>query len=273
MHNAAFKHFDISATYELFDIPESEFDKFFDEYVFNGKLNGFNVTVPYKIKAFEKIRSSKRVFCFPEGVEKFLCSINTVKVEPDNLYGDNTDLHGFLISLTEETSFILNEKKIFISGAGGAGGPISIFMAGDKDIGMVNVYDPDPDKLEFLRVLFEGTSISGKINLIESKEDVPAKLRECDLFVNASGLGTKIGDLMPINPNMLKNGAVVYDLVYARETELVTRARARGLTAVNGLGMLVNQGALAFEIWTGKPYEEIRKVMHRAAEEKLKGAA
>ena len=62
---------------------------------------------------------------------------------------------------------------------------------------------------------------------------------------------------------------VVYDLVYARETELLQKAKKESLVAVNGLGMLVNQAALAFEMWTGKPFEETSGIMKKAAYEEV----
>ncbi len=62
----------------------------------------------------------------------------------------------------------------------------------------------------------------------------------------------------------------VYDLVYARETRLLKTAKEQGLTAVNGLGMLINQAAIAFNIWTGKPLEETKKVMKEAVLAELK---
>ena len=99
-------------------------------------------------------------------------------------------------------------------------------------------------------------------------EDINKKVSESDLIVNATPLGTHEGDPAPVDLDLLKEGMVVYDLVYARETELLKAAKQKELKCANGLGMLINQGALAFEIWTQKPFEEIRDVMKKAVAER-----
>ena len=96
-----------------------------------------------------------------------------------------------------------------------------------------------------------------------------------DLLVNATPLGTKEGDAFPGSPKLpelLHEGMAVYDLVYCRQTELVKAAREKGLKASGGLGMLVNQAAIAFDIWIDENFYlgEIRQVMKKAAEKELK---
>ena len=96
-------------------------------------------------------------------------------------------------------------------------------------------------------------------------KDLPISIAESDLIVNATPLGTKEGDKLPFSPEDLKQPVVLYDLVYAHETEIVKKAKEKGIVSSNGLGMLINQAAVAFNIWTGKPIEEIKKVMQDAA--------
>ncbi len=91
-------------------------------------------------------------------------------------------------------------------------------------------------------------------------------LSKCDLAVNATPLGTKGGDPIPFCPEQIKKGAVIYDLVYCRETELLKRAKENGIKGVNGIGMLTTQAAIAFNIWTSKPLDETKKVMREAAQ-------
>jgi shikimate 5-dehydrogenase len=91
----------------------------------------------------------------------------------------------------------------------------------------------------------------------------------CDLVINATPLGLKEEDPSPLPVEALNERAIVYDLVYAKETKLVKAAKKRGIKAANGRDMLINQGALSFEIWTGKPYEEVRKVMEKVVNEQL----
>jgi len=90
-------------------------------------------------------------------------------------------------------------------------------------------------------------------------------------LVNATPMGTKEKDPVPVDLNFLKGGTTVYDLVYTRETELVKGAKEKGLDAFNGIGMLLGQAALAFNIWTGKEVQEVRRIMEEAVREELKG--
>ncbi|MGH8983299.1 MAG: shikimate dehydrogenase family protein, partial [Acidimicrobiia bacterium] len=73
----------------------------------------------------------------------------------------------------------------------------------------------------------------------------------CDLLVNATPLGMH-GERPPFDPALLRRGQFVYDTVYPAETPLLAAARAKGVAAAGGLGMLVHQGALSFELWTGQ---------------------
>jgi shikimate dehydrogenase len=87
---------------------------------------------------------------------------------------------------------------------------------------------------------------------------MPARVRDCALLVNATSVGLRPSDPPPIDPDILQSGALVYDLIYRpRETALLQEAKRRGCQVLSGLGMLLYQGALAFELWTGqKPSEE-----------------
>src|SRR5574337_279006 len=87
---------------------------------------------------------------------------------------------------------------------------------------------------------------------------MPARVRDCALMVNATSIGLHPSDPPPIDPRLLQSGALVHDLIYRpRETALLREAKQRGCRVVGGLGMLLYQGALAFELWTGqKPSEE-----------------
>ena len=94
-------------------------------------------------------------------------------------------------------------------------------------------------------------------------------IKTCNLIANTTPCGTNVGDPIPISPEWLKPGMTVYDLVYARETELIKAAKEKGLKASGGLGMLVMQGAMSFGLWTGEKIEEIKNIMKQAALEKL----
>ena len=117
------------------------------------------------------------------------------------------------------------------------------------------------------------SKIGKKYFPLGNPEEVEEHITDYDVIVNATPLGTKEADPMPLGHELLlklKKTAVIYDLVYARETKLITEAKKRGLRVANGLGMLVNQGALSFKIWNPDvDLEKVKKVMRKAAEKEL----
>lgn len=275
MHNAAFKHFGINAEYRIFDVEPENVESFFNEYVVGGKVFGMNVTVPYKVIVKELLekctRSSVSVAPFP----RLAGAVNTLAVQSSNVAAFNTDGEGFYVSLKEDAGFDPKGKDVFVLGAGGAGRVIALYLAslGEAAPNKINVYDVDTGQIGSLREtveLYRGKSvISCEVGTAKTTDDIA----EYDLIVNATPLGTKEGDKLPVPPDklaLLTGKTVIYDLVYARETELVKFARQRGLRVSSGEGMLANQGALAFEKWTGKPLDEIKLVMRKALMEALK---
>ncbi len=277
MHNAAFRKFGINAEYKIFDKQENELEDFFKEYVYSGKLSGFNITVPYKIKVKEIL---ERDGIKPDAYTNSMGAVNTVKIDGGKPQPPtNTDGDGFCYSLKEDAGFDVDQKTVLVLGAGGAGRVICLSLLRHLHYGsarMVSVYDKDKEKSDSLKDLVPGilkgtrSSIGDRFCSVGTHEDMLEKAKEVDLLVNATPLGTKEGDDMPVDPAYLKEGTVVYDLVYARKTELIKAAREKGLTAVNGLGMLIDQAALAFRIWTGKPLSEISHIMREAALNELK---
>jgi shikimate dehydrogenase len=275
MHNAAFKHFGISAEYRIFDVEPDKLESFFKEFILGGKLAGLNVTVPYKVSVKEIVEKcegrSVSIAPFP----KIAGAINTLKVEASSISAYNTDGEGFYASLAEDASFDPKGKEVFVIGSGGAGRVISLYLAslGDDAPKRISVYDVDARQLASLRDTvgrYRGSGVLGAP--IEIEKDLGG-LAKCDLVVNATPLGTKEGDKLPIPPDrleILKKKTVIYDLVYARETELVKLAKEKGIRAFTGEGMLAGQGALSFEKWTGKPLGEIKTVMRKVLAEALK---
>jgi len=255
LHNAAFRHFSINAEYELFDTED--IDGFFRDDVLTGKISGFNVTVPYKIDVYDKLSKN-------DGWEilkpaSFLSAVNTVKVEEGKLTGQNTDGLGFYQSLASDTAGVdevkfyeeyLKGKSVFVFGAGGAGRTISMTFA-TLDWGgpqSIYVYDIDDARVKELEEGCENI-VKQKICKAVKKNNIEDIISKCSVVVNATPLGTKEGDVSPIPVEFLKEDMVVYDLVYARRTELIEAAEKKNIKNANGLGMLINQAALAFIFW------------------------
>ncbi|MEA3490093.1 MAG: shikimate dehydrogenase [Candidatus Omnitrophota bacterium] len=273
MHNAAFEYFGVPATYELFDIEEEKLGDFFRNDLIRKKVSGINVTVPYKVKIKEMLESD--VSCSLDEATQRLGAVNTVKVEEEGLIGFNTDGKGFYESLLEDTGYDPAAGTIFVLGAGGAGRAICFYLAAAEDpVERIFVFDVDGEKVSALETDFK-KHFGPHILVPVGEKDIPGKTGKSDLLVNATPMGTKKEDISPGCPGLpgfLRKDMVVYDLVYCRETELVREARKKGITTANGLGMLVNQAALAFDIWIDESFYlgEIKKVMKDAAETELK---
>jgi len=287
MHNAAFRHFNIPAEYEIFNVEQEDLDKFFRDRVLSGEISGFNVTVPYKIRMKEMlVKCETRKTDLSNKWVRFSGAVNTVKVGEEEISAYNTDMLGFGASLQEDLRYDPGVRnQIFVIGAGGAGRAVCVYLAVFRKPGdQIYVYDVEKKQLDSFKEIFDSNKAivtrqqdSDVFCFVESEKDIPEKIEKCDLVINATPLGTREGDPLPIDPGLLNEGMMIYDLVYCRETELVKAAKEKGLDAAGGLGMLLDQGARAFEIWTEDSFdwdaesrEKIKAVMKEAAVKELR---
>jgi shikimate dehydrogenase len=252
MHNIAFRHLDLDYCYVAFSVkPELLEDavraiKALD-------LAGVNVTIPHKEKVIPLL---------DEISEEALSigAVNTIKNEKGRLIGFNTDGRGFMKSLSENSIDVKN-KKILIVGSGGASRAVGYYIC--KESSMVYLSDIDIKKAESLGDYLN--SIRGNAHVIDTrdllKKDI---LEEIDIIINATPLGLKPDDSLPIDVSLLKKKHIVCDLIY-KETPLLKRASEIGCKTIDGLGMLLWQGVFAFEIWTGKtpPVDIMRDTLLR----------
>lgn len=253
MHNRAFRLLGLNAVYLAFELAPRHLRD-----VFRKKrrllLDGFNITIPYKEVVF---RYCDRVV----GGARCVGAVNTVKVINDRLIGYNTDIDGFLASL-KKARYSLRGKRLMLFGAGGAGRAVAHAALHSK-AACVRVVEVNIKRAKVLRRDLSKTKIEVlpyKRNLIRSL------LKETDCLINASGIGLKPKDPVLLSSRDLKDckNLFVYDLVYNPPlTPLLRAARTRNLNTLNGLDMLLFQGAKAFEIWTGKkpPISEMKKAL------------
>ena len=259
MQNAAFAALKIDAEYKLFDVEPADLQGFLKDLVKNN-IAGVNVTIPHKIQAKDFIKANG---ILNEHAER-LGAVNTIKVVGGKLTGFNTDGPGFYRSLVEDLKFEPEGKSIFSLGAGGAAHAIVMYLGnGPKEI---FVTDIDDCKVEDLRKNFEKYYDHRRFKVV-GKNDFKESLDQSDLLVQATPFGMHDGDPSPIDPELLHPGLRVYDLVYNRPvTKLVEEASRMKLHAMTGLGMLLYQGAIAFELWTARkaPIEVMRKALKEA---------
>ncbi|MDD5020293.1 MAG: shikimate dehydrogenase [Candidatus Omnitrophica bacterium] len=253
MHNAAFKHYGMDAVYELFEVAPQELETFFKKTVLEKKIKGFNVTVPHKEAALKYLSGTVSV-----GV-KMIGAVNTVCVRQDGQFdGFNTDEMGFVKDVESE-GVVIHGKTAALIGAGGGARAVAFGLAAQQAL-EIRIFDMDRSKAEKLAAdIGQYYSNASPVSSFE-KLDIP----DADILVNATPVGMKPEDSLLVKQEWLKAGQFVYDLIYnPAETKLLATAKAAGCRTANGLGMLLYQGALAFEHWTGKaaPMDAMRKAL------------
>ncbi|MFH0791045.1 MAG: shikimate dehydrogenase [Candidatus Omnitrophota bacterium] len=253
MHNAAFSYFKINAEYKLFSLKEQEIEVFLRNLNKNN-VSGLNVTVPYK----------EKVIPFIETISEeagLIGAVNTIKVINNKLEGSNTDGEGFLKHLTIDLKFSPAEKKIALIGAGGAARAITVYLCKSKPKS-ITIFDVDKKKLSALISHLKANF--PQINLKPADSIERLQIEESDLLINAAPIGMKDTDPCLLDEKFIHKDLFVYDLIYnPQETKLLKLARQKDAKVSNGLGMLLYQGMLAFEIWTGQkaPKEIMQKAL------------
>ena len=243
IHNAALKACGLQGDYSLFPIHPDDLQGLKDllARVRSGEITGLNVTVPHKQNAIELMDELTPA-------AQAIGAVNTIYFRNNELVGDNTDAPGFLTDLKrfiEKWEMgIGNRKSALVLGAGGSSRAVvySLLNNGWK----VTLAARRIEGARELARRFAGV----KAVELNPKAILPSNLQ---LIVNTTPVGMvpNTGQ-SPWPENLAFPHAAIYDLVYnPRETKLVKDARAQNLNATTGLGMLIEQAALAFEIWTG----------------------
>ncbi|MBN1526744.1 MAG: shikimate dehydrogenase [Candidatus Omnitrophica bacterium] len=259
MQNAAFSALGMEAEYSAYEVPPAGLDAFLRG-LESKKIAGLNITIPHKIAAKGYV---ERHGTLDENARR-LGAINTIKVIDGKPNGFNTDGAGFYRSLVEDLKFAPEGRRIFILGAGGAATAIAMYLGnGPKTIAVTDI---DAAKLEGLRSHYRKFYDEKRFRAV-GPADAAKALSESDLLINATPVGMKESDPLPVDAAELHAGLYVYDIIYnLPATGLVKEATKKKLHAVTGLGMLLYQGVIAFEIWTGKkaPVDVMRKALREA---------
>jgi len=239
IHQHWLREFGIEARYERFAIRPGEFPSFAIKIGRDG-LVGSNVTIPHKEAAFAAC--DRRT-----AVAETLRSVNTLWREDGLLWGDNTDVEGFLANMDEAApGWAESTRAAVVIGAGGTARAVigALALRGLQRIAIVN---RTHERAVALAERFRAGAIALPWRAL------PSELSWADLLVNASSLGMRGEPPLNVGVNLLPNHAVVADIVYVPlHTPLIETARARGLRVAEGLGMLLHQAAPAFEKWFGQ---------------------
>ena len=206
-------------------------------------FRGFNVTMPHKEAILALLDEA-------DAAARISGAVNTVVVEGDLLLGANTDGSGFL-EACRVSGIAFSGAIVLVVGAGGAAAAISaaVLGAGAVRVGLLN---RSAWRAERLRWRLEQAYPEAEVS-VHGADEPEAAARGADVIVNATYLGMKDDDPLPVPRASLKEGMAVCDAVYRRgvETPLVRLARELGLTAVGGERMLLYQGVQAQRLWTG----------------------
>ena len=260
MHQAGFEKLGLRNFYLPLELDPNHFRKL----MLRKKdllLEGFNLTIPHKQRVMPYLDSVSRE-------ARMIGAVNTVVRKANRWYGENTDAYGFLKSLIEEAHWKSRGKSILILGAGGAARACvyALCRDGAKKVFILNRTVSKAKQLAgFFKRQFRGVQF-------EVYPLVPGRIRQLlasvDLVVHTTSLGLKSSDSPLVRKNYFpkaKGNRVAVDLIYNPPvTPFLRSARQAGWKTLNGLGMLLHQGARSFELWTGKkaPVEVMRKALH-----------
>ncbi len=247
MHQAAFAASGLNAVYLPWAVPPDRLSAAVHGLRAMENLLGANVTVPHK-EAIVPLLDGLTVEAEAVG------AVNTLLPRDGKLLGDNTDGTGFLAALREDLGCEVRGLTAAILGAGGAARAVAVSLAraGARRLVLLNRSADRANRLaDLVAARIPGCEVTAHLLHDRWRITEVAGIR---LVVNTTSVGLQPNDPPLFDYASLSASIAVCDLIYnPPETPLLQAARSRGCSAGNGLPMLVRQGALAFERWTGKP--------------------
>jgi len=283
MHEAAFHSLGINANYIVLELVPDAFKKLMKR---SSKLSlsGFNVTVPYKETVMNYLASVR-----PEA--RAIGAVNTVFKEGKRWVGTNTDMEGFLMALMKDGGFRPSGKKAVVLGAGGAARAV-VYGLSREGVREILIADCFPEKARTIANDMQEIFRRIKYRAVAAgTSEVKEALQKADVIINATPVGLKPQDprVLPESwvPRARSKGGIqgrdskkadsgpkfFMDLIYnPAMTPFLKTARKKGHKTLNGLGMLLYQGARALEHWTGRkaPTDVMRRALLLALKRKGK---
>ena len=229
LHNYWIKENKIKAVYDKKLLNEEDIEETISE-IKNGKIDGINVTIPFK----------KFILPFLDELTlpaKETQSVNTVYKNENKIIGDNTDVGGFELAL-KKINYDVKNKKIFILGAGGVA-PSIILALGKMGASRIILSNRTRKKEEDLKKIYPNLEI---VNWGENTD--------FEMIINATSLGLKKNDKIELDYNKFGSNKLFYDLIYnPRKTNFLLKGAELGHQIENGKMMFIYQAQLAFKIW------------------------
>ncbi len=239
MQNAAFAAKGLNCTYIAFRVPQNELKESIES-LRGINIAGFNVTTPHKTNVMRYLDEL-------ELTAKKASAVNTVNNIEGIFRGYNTDVYGFIEPL-HKRHVDFGGMHVLLIGAGGAARAVVVALAEENAIAKLIIANRDVLRANELATLVDRLGMKCEVVPFEKATDFsPA----CDLIVNATKLGMN-NEPSVIDHLHIQKGSIVYDIVYRpMVTDLIENAKYAQASVVYGYEMLIEQGAKAFEIWTG----------------------
>lgn len=264
MQQAAFDEYGIEARYLLWETAPDTLPAR-TEMLREPEMMGANVTIPYKAKALALIDAC-------DTIAVRVGALNTIVHRSGRLIGYNTDVQGFIRALAESAGHLLSSEKNRRAVIAGTGGAARAAAAGLLEKGfeeLVLLGRTEAHLVQLQHDLQRMASLSGAAAHIRARQfgssDLATLFARTDLLVNATPVGLHASDApLPVDVTLLPTTAVVMDMIFnPPQTPLLRAAAAHGCQSLNGLSMLLYQGAQAFELWTSldAPVDAMRKAL------------
>ena len=251
IHEIFFELTGKNASYEMIEKEIGEIEELMES-IRNGKFNGINVTIPYKLEVIKYLDEVSET-------AKKIGAVNTITLKDGKLIGDNSDYFGFLKTL-ELNNIDIEGKKVLVLGTGGASKAIysALVDNGAENIFFATIIENDSFKVRTQDRLIHYSSIFS--------------FKDFELIVNCTPVGMYPAiNNCPLEKENLINTNAVVDIVYnPEETVLMTKYKLKGVKVANGLAMLISQAIKSEEIWHNEEYgTEILEEIHKRLSKKL----
>ncbi len=244
MQNTAFKRMGLNFLYIPLETEGKDLS-----YVIDGikrmNFSGFNITIPYKIRMMEYMDEL-------DDLARAIGAINTVVISKGRMKGYNTDGYGFVRSFEEGTGLSVRGRRIFLIGSGGAARAIAITLAA-RGVGRIYICNRTEKRAIELSLSINQHISQCSLGIPMDRNEIKKVLKDVDVVINTTSVGMYPQNQdTPLDIGLVPADATVCDIIYnPPETMLLKGAIEKGCRTLNGLAMLVYQGAEAFKLWTG----------------------
>ncbi|MES5266650.1 shikimate dehydrogenase [Priestia megaterium] len=264
MHNLGYTLAGLNYAYLAFEVGNNELEKAVNGFKAAG-VAGFNVSMPNKMKVLEYLDEL-------DDSAKYTRASNTVVNQNGKLIGYNTDGLGYVKNLIDH-DVKLEGQKVTLVGSGGAATPIAIQLtqSGIREISIFarndEYFAQAEENVNYINNEMKEFGVKANIFPLEDKEAFRREVAESAILANGTSLGMKPLDHLSIiddTLDVLRKDLVVTDVVYnPQKTKLLAQAEEAGAKTINGLGMMLWQGALAFKLFTGvdMPMKQVKEIL------------